>query len=58
VFGRRNKMLTVFGFGVVAGIGAIIGLLRLTMREEPTGCVVILGSIFCLLLAAMIFSLG
>jgi hypothetical protein len=50
-------MLTIFGFGIVAGIGAIVGLLRLTMREEPTGCVVIFGSIFFLLLASMVFSL-
>ncbi len=46
-------MLTVFGFGIVAGLAAIIGLLRLTMREEPTGCVVIFGSIFSLLLLSM-----
>ena len=39
-------MLTIFGFGIVAGIAAVIGRLRLTMREEPTGCVVIFGSIF------------
>jgi len=53
-------MLIVFGLGVgvVAGIGAIIGLLRLTMREEPTGCVLIFGSIFLLLLVSMIFSLS
>jgi hypothetical protein len=47
----------MFGLGILTGIVVIVGLLRLTMREEPTGCVVIFGSFFFLLLASIIFNL-
>lgn len=51
-------MLIMFGLGILAGIVVITGLLRLTMREEPAGCVVIFGSLFFLLLASIILNLG
>jgi hypothetical protein len=40
---RRTKMLAVFGLGILVGTLAVIGLLRLTMCPEPTGCVVVFG---------------
>ena len=47
-------MLAIFGMGVVMGVLAVIGLLRLTMREEPTGCVVVFGSLIFLIFLALI----
>jgi hypothetical protein len=42
-------MLAVFGLGILVGTLAVIGLLRLTMRTEPTGCIVAFGLVTCLL---------
>jgi len=46
-------MLALLGIGFVVGILAIVGLLRLTMREEPTGCLLVFGALFCLLVAVL-----
>jgi hypothetical protein len=46
-------MLSLLGLGFVIGILAVIGLLRLTMREEPTGCFLVFGALFFLLAAVL-----
>jgi hypothetical protein len=46
-------MLAVFGVGFVVGIVIVIVLIKLTMREDPTGCLIGLGLVsllFCWLL--------
>ncbi len=50
-------MLPLFGVGLVVGILAVIGLLKLTMREEPTGCVIAFGTIFLVVLVAATIAL-
>jgi len=47
-------MLVAFGIGIVIGGLAVVGLLKLTMREEPTGCFLVFGILFLLLLAFLI----
>ena len=47
-------MLAMLGLGVVIAVLTVVGLLKLTMREEPTGCIVVLGSLFLLLLLLLI----
>ena len=46
-------MWAMLGIGIFVGIIAVIGLLRLTMREEPSGCFLVFG-ILAFLLAAML----
>jgi hypothetical protein len=46
-------MLALLGIGFVVGILAVVGLLRLTMREEPSGCFLVFGALFFLLVAAL-----
>ena len=38
-------MLAVFGIGIIVGMVLIVVLLRATMSTEPTGCLMILGTI-------------
>jgi hypothetical protein len=47
-------MLPIFGLGIVTGILIVVGILRLTMREEPTGCLIVFGGLFLLLLLILI----
>ncbi len=47
-------MLITFGIGFLVGVLAIIGLLKMTKREEPTGCIVVFGGFFFLILLALI----
>jgi hypothetical protein len=47
-------MLALLGLGFIVGILAVIGLLRLTMREEPSGCFLVFGALF--LLAVVLFA--
>ena len=47
-------MLALFGIGVVVGILLVVGVLKLTMREEPTGCLVVFGGLFLLLFLLLI----
>lgn len=42
-------MLAMFGIGVVVGVIVVIGLIKLTMRTEPTPCLIIFGMVFCLI---------
>ncbi len=44
----------MLGVGIVIGILAVVGVIKLTMREEPTGCVVVFGSLFLLIFVALI----
>lgn len=46
---EETAMLITFGLGIVVGIVIVIGLLRMTCQEEPTGCIILLGSL-CFLL--------
>jgi hypothetical protein len=49
-------MLALLGIGFVVGILAVVGLLRLTMREEPSGCFLVFGALFFLLVAVTAWS--
>lgn len=42
-------LVVTFGLGVIAGVGVIIGLLRLTATTNPAGCVLALGSLVFLI---------
>ena len=39
-----------FGFGVIIGAVIIIGLLRMTATTDPTGCIVVFGSLLFLII--------
>ena len=48
---RGGKMLIIaLGLGVIIGVAVIIGLLRLTATTNPTGCILVFGSLLFLLL--------
>ena len=47
-------MLALLGVGFVIGILAVVGLLRLTMREEPSGCFLVFGALFFLAMAVLV----
>lgn len=36
-------MLITFGIGIVVGLLLIVGVIKLTMGENPTGCMVLFG---------------
>lgn len=43
-------MLLLFGLGAIVIILITIAALKLTMREEPSGCLLAFGSMFFLLI--------
>ena len=47
-------MWAVFLAGVVLGILTIGGLLKLTSRNEPTGCILIFGMLVFLFFVALV----
>lgn len=47
-------MLALLGLGIVIGVLMVVGLLKLTMREEAGGCVLVFGLIFLGLFLSMI----
>ena len=47
-------MFVAFGLGVLGGVLAVVGLLRLTMSEEPTGCFIVFGGLCLLILLALV----
>ena len=47
-------MLAMFSIGVVVGIVVVIGLIKLTMRTEPTPCLIIFGTMFCLIFLLLV----
>jgi len=47
-------MLAMMGFGFVVGIIAVVGLLRLTMREEPSGCFLVAGVLVFLVMVVLV----
>ena len=53
-FKKEVKMMAVFGIGIVIGVLAMVGLLNLTRREEPTGCLIVFGGLFLALLLSLI----
>ena len=46
-------MLVILGVGAVLVIVVTIDALKLTMREEPSGCLLAFGSVFLLFLLAL-----
>ena len=46
-------MLVILGVGTVVVLLATIAALKLTMREEPSGCFLAFGSVFLLFLLAL-----
>jgi hypothetical protein len=49
-------MILAFFLGILVGILIMVGILRMSMREDPTGCLVIFGLVFFLLLMAAVLS--
>jgi uncharacterized MnhB-related membrane protein len=47
-------MFVAIGVGIFVGILLVIGALRLTMREDPLGCLVIIGTIGVLVIGTLI----
>ena len=47
-------MLAAFGIGFVIGVVAVIWFLRLTVREEPTACLIIFGILFSLIFSTLV----
>lgn len=47
-------MLTLFIVGFVVGVIAVIGVIRLTMRTEPTTCLITFGTMFLLTLLLLV----
>lgn len=43
-------LVITFVFGVIVGVAIIIGLLRMTATTDPTGCIVVFGSLLFLIL--------
>ena len=48
-------MLLMFGLGIVIGVFIVVGLLRATMSTDPTGCILVFGSIIFLVVWLVIF---
>jgi hypothetical protein len=49
-------MLTIFISGIIVGTLIVVGLLRMTVREEIKGCIVLLISLAILLLWSFIIA--
>lgn len=47
-------MIVIFGIGFIVGIALVIALLRATMSIEPTGCILVFGTMTVLSLATLI----
>jgi hypothetical protein len=47
-------MLAIFVVGVVVGVIAVIGLIKLTMRTEPTACLITFGTMFFLIFLLLV----
>ncbi|HEX9925833.1 MAG TPA: hypothetical protein VGD99_24470 [Anaerolineae bacterium] len=47
-------MFVTIGVGIFIGILLVIGALRLTMREDPLGCLVIIGAMAVLVIETLI----
>ncbi|HRV93233.1 MAG TPA: hypothetical protein P5526_13815 [Anaerolineae bacterium] len=42
-------MLLMLGLGIVIGILVVVAVVKATMRTEPTGCILVFGSIIFIL---------
>ncbi len=47
-------MLIVFVIGIIVGIVAIIGVLRLTMNPEPKGCLIAMSIVITLVVMVLL----
>ena len=47
-------MLAIFSFGVVLGVLLIVFLLKMTMREEPAGCLIAFGLVLLFLFWSLV----
>jgi hypothetical protein len=43
-------LVITFVLGVIVGVAIIIGLLRMTATTDPTGCIVVFGSLLFLII--------
>lgn len=43
-------LVIAFGFGVIMGAVIIISLLQMTATTDPTGCIVVFGSLLFLII--------
>lgn len=48
-------MLLMLGLGVIIGVFVVVAVLRATMSTDPTGCILVFGSIFFILVWLVIF---
>jgi len=46
---RSGQMLLMLGLGIVIGILVVVAVVKATMRTEPTGCILVFGSIIFIL---------
>ena len=51
---RSREMLTTLTISVFVGLSLIVGALKLTVRDQPGGCMVGFGLFFVILLASVI----
>ncbi|MCB0213003.1 MAG: hypothetical protein KDJ52_26910 [Anaerolineae bacterium] len=48
-------MLAMLGLGIVMGIFIVVAILRATMSTDPTGCILIFGSLIFIVVWLVIF---
>jgi hypothetical protein len=47
-------MLAGIAIGFFIGVMVVIGLIKLTMRTEPTPCLIVFGTMFCLIFLLLV----
>ncbi|MCB0193104.1 MAG: hypothetical protein KDJ65_14265 [Anaerolineae bacterium] len=48
-------MFVMLGLGIVIGILIVVAVLRATMSTDPTGCILVFGSIIFIVVWLLIF---